>query len=87
MEHAVCTSSVCETKESMDKRIIKIVRHFGNIFLLNGIGIFYIMDNYSGESYFFGNVVDISLLEIIWQNTPRGTRSVHDGVKYHQYEK
>jgi hypothetical protein len=36
----VCISSVCETKESMDKRIIKIVRHFGNIFLLNGIGIF-----------------------------------------------
>ena len=45
------------------------------------------MENHSGESYFYGNVVAISLLEIIWQNTPRGTRSVHDGVKYHQYMK
>jgi hypothetical protein len=45
------------------------------------------MENYSWESYFYGNVVEISLLEIIWQNTPRGTRGVHDGVKYHQYVK
>ena len=62
----------------MNTRInIKMVWHFGDI-LLKDIGIFLIIkNNYEGKLYFYDNMVEISLLK------SDGTRSVHDGVKYH----
>jgi hypothetical protein len=54
-----------------------MVWHFGDI-LLKDIGIFLIIkNNYEGKLYFYDNMVEISLLK------SDGTRSVHDGVKYH----